>query len=157
MTSAQFNTDDTRWNAVCDNSSDADGSFYYAVITTGIYCRPSCRSKLPNRDNVEYFRTCNDAEAAGYRACKRCKPTALSKVEEIEQKIIHACRIIEQSETSIKLDELATQVNLSPYHFHRLFKKIVGITPKQYASRHQSRRFQTNLKAKCQVRRGKDK
>lgn len=151
MTSAQFNTDDARWTAVCENSSDADGAFYYAVITTGIYCRPSCRSKLPNRDNVEYFRSCNEAEAAGYRACKRCTPTAMSKAEEIEQKIIHACRIIEQSETSIKLDELATQVNLSSYHFHRLFKKIVGITPKQYASRHQSHRFQTNLKTSPSV------
>jgi len=146
MTSAQFNTDDARWNAVSENKSDADGVFYYAVITTGIYCRPSCRSKVPNRDNVEYFSTIDTAEAAGYRACKRCKPTAISKAEETEQQIIRACRIIEESETSIKLDELAKQVNLSPYHFHRLFKKIVGVTPKQYASRHQSRRFQTNLK-----------
>jgi len=146
MTSAQFNTDKARWNAVSENNSDADGAFYYAVITTGIYCRPSCKSKLPNYNNVEFFTTCEDAEAAGYRACKRCKPTAMSKAEETEQKIIHACRIIEESETSIKLDELATQVHLSPYHFHRLFKKIVGITPKQYASRHQSQRFQTNLK-----------
>ena len=151
MTLTQFNTDDTRWNAVCKNSSDADGLFYYAVITTGIYCRPSCRSKLPNRDNVEYFMSCNDAEAAGYRACKRCKPTALSKVKEIEQKIIDACRIIEQSETSIKLEKLATQVHLSPYHFHRLFKKIVGITPQQYGSRHQSRRFQTNLTTSASI------
>lgn len=146
MTSALFNTDDARWKAINENNSNADGAFYYAVITTGIYCRPSCRSKLPNRDNVEYFKTCGDAEAAGYRACKRCKPRAMSKAEETEQKIIHACRIIEESETSIKLDALATQVNLSPYHFHRLFKKIVGITPKQYASRQKSRRFQTNLK-----------
>lgn len=145
MTSAQFNTDDARWNAVSENRPDADGVFYYAVITTGIYCRPSCRSKLPNRVNVEYFSTCDDAETAGYRACKRCKPTTLSKADETEQKIIRACRIIEQSETSITLDDLATQVHLSPYHFHRLFKKIVGITPKQYASRHQSRRFQKNL------------
>jgi AraC family transcriptional regulator of adaptative response/methylated-DNA-[protein]-cysteine methyltransferase len=89
--------------------------------------------------------SCNHAEAAGYRACKRCKPTALSKAKEIEQKIIDACRIIEQSETSIKLEKLATQVHLSPYHFHRLFRKIVGITPTQYASRHRSHRFQTNL------------
>jgi len=151
MTSAQFNTDKARWNAVGENNSDADGAFYYAVITTGIYCRPSCKSKIPNHNNVEYFTTCEDAEAAGYRACKRCKPAALSKAEETEQKIIHACRIIEESETSIKLDDLATQVNLSPYHFHRLFKKIVGITPKQYASRHQSRRFQTNLRTSPSV------
>jgi AraC family transcriptional regulator of adaptative response/methylated-DNA-[protein]-cysteine methyltransferase len=147
MTPAQYNSDEARWNAVSKNNSSADGAFYYAVITTGIYCRPSCRSKLPNRSNVEYFTTCDDAEVAGYRACKRCRPTATSKVEETEQKIIHACRIIEESETSIKLDELAIQVNLSPYHFHRLFKRIVGVTPKQYASRHQSRRFQKSLKA----------
>lgn len=146
MTPAQFNTDDGRWHAVSENNSSADGTFYYAVITTGIYCQPSCRSKLPNRSNVEYFISCDDAEAAGYRACKRCRPTAISKAKEIEQKIINACRIIEESETSIKLDALATQVNLSPYHFHRLFKNIVGITPKQYASRHQSQRFQTKIK-----------
>jgi len=151
MNSAQFNTDDARWNAVSENRPDADGVFYYAVLTTGIYCRPSCRSKLPNRDNVEYFTASDDAEAAGYRACKRCKPTALSKAEETEQRIIRACRIIEDSETSIKLDDLATEVELSPYHFHRLFKKIVGITPKQYRSRHLSRRFQKNLRTSPSV------
>lgn len=151
MTSAQFKTDDARWNAVGENNSSADGTFYYAVITTGVYCRPSCKSKLPNRDNVEYFTTCNDAETAGYRACKRCRPTTTSKVEEIEQKIIQSCRTIEERETSIKLDELATQVNLSPYHFHRLFKKIVGVTPKQYATRHQSQRFHKRLKSSSSV------
>ncbi|MCP3888040.1 MAG: bifunctional DNA-binding transcriptional regulator/O6-methylguanine-DNA methyltransferase Ada [Desulfobulbaceae bacterium] len=145
MISAQFNTDDAKWNAVCENNSDADGVFYYAVITTGIYCRPACRSKSPKRDNVKYFNTCDDAETAGYRACKRCKPTAITKTGATEQKIIRACRIIEESESSIKLDDLAAQVSLSPYHFHRLFKKIVGITPKQYSSKHQSRRFQANL------------
>jgi len=151
MASTQFNSDDIRWNAVSENNSNADGAFYYAVITTGIYCRPSCKSKLPNRDNVEYFTTCGDAEVAGYRACKRCRPTATSKVGETEQKIIQSCRIIEESETSIKLDDLATKVNLSPYHFHRLFKKIVGITPKQYTSRHRSQRFQKSLKSSPSV------
>jgi AraC family transcriptional regulator of adaptative response/methylated-DNA-[protein]-cysteine methyltransferase len=151
MVSIQFSSDDVRWSAVSENNSNADGSFYYAVITTGIYCRPSCKSKLPKRTNVQYFTTCDDAELAGYRACKRCRPKAVSKTEEIEQKIVQACRIIEESETSIKLDELAAQVNLSPYHFHRLFKNIVGITPKQYASRHQSRRFQTKLKMSSSI------
>ena len=146
MKPAQFNSDEARWKAISENNSSADGSFYYAVMTTGIYCRPSCRSKLPNRSNVKYFATSDDAEGAGYRACKRCRPTATAKAEEIAQKIIQACRIIEESETSIKLGDLAMQVNLSPYHFHRLFKKIIGVTPKQYAWRHQSRRFQKNLK-----------
>ncbi len=85
MTSTQFNTDDARWNAVFNKNSDADGEFYYAVITTGIDCRPGCRSKLPSRGNVECFTTCDDAEKAGYRACKRCKPSAVSKVGETEQ------------------------------------------------------------------------
>lgn len=146
MGSGQFNTDGDRWMAVCENNADADGFFYYAVLTTGIYCRPSCRSKVPNRDNVHYFLSCDEAEAAGYRACKRCVPRASSTAEETEKKIVRACRIIEESDTSVTLDQLAKQVHLSPYHFHRLFKKIVGITPKQYASRHQSQRFQTNLK-----------
>ncbi len=145
MTPVHYNSDETRWKAVSENNTSADGAFYYAVITTGIYCRPSCRSKLPNRSNVEYFTTRGEAEAAGYRACKRCRPTTVSKTEETEQKIIQACRLIEESNSSITLNELAAQVNLSPYHFHRLFKKIVGITPKQYASRHQSQRFQKNL------------
>ena len=146
MTDTKFNTDNARWKAVVDNNSNADGTFYYAVITTGVYCRPSCTSRLPNRANVEYFTTYNDAEKAGYRACKRCNPTSDSKVLEIEKKIIHACRIIEESETHLKLDELAARVKLSPYHFHRVFKKIVGVTPKQYASRNQSQRFQKSLK-----------
>ncbi len=146
MMSEKFDTDNARWNAVSENNPNADGYFYYAVITTGIYCRPACTSKLPNRSNVVYFTSCDAAEEAGYRACKRCRPTAISKTAEIEQKIIHACRIIEGSETSIKLDDLAAQVNLSSYHFHRLFKKAVGVTPKQYATRHQSQRFQKTLK-----------
>lgn len=145
MGGAQFITDDNKWKAVVDNDSSADGTFYYAVKTTGVYCRPSCTSRLPNRSNIEYFRSCVDAETAGYRACKRCKPTTNSKAQEIEEKVIQACRIIEASETNIKLDELAAQVNLSSYHFHRLFKKIVGVTPKQYALRQQSQRFQKSL------------
>ena len=151
MTDVQFSTDDARWKAVAGNDSSADGAFYYAVKTTGVYCRPSCTSRLPNRANIKYYATCTDAEAAGFRACKRCRPTEATKAEEIEQKIIHACRIIEESETSIKLNDLAIQVNLSPYHFHRIFKKIVGVTPKQYASRHQSLRFQKKLKTSSSI------
>ncbi len=146
MTGTKFSTDDARWKAVVDNNSNADGTFYYAVITTGVYCRPSCISRSPNRANVEYFVTSDTAETAGYRACKRCNPATNSKALEIEKKIIHACRIIEKSEISLKLDEIAKRVNLSPYHFHRLFKKIIGVTPKQYTSRNQSQRFQKSLK-----------
>lgn len=146
MSDVEFITGDAKWDAVVHNNSNADGTFYYAVMTTGVYCRPSCSSRLPNRANVEYFTSCKEAEIAGYRACKRCTPSAKSKALEIEQKIIRACRIVENSETHLKLDELAARVDLSSYHFHRLFKKIVGITPKQYATRHQSQRFEKSLK-----------
>jgi len=147
----QFNTDEARWKAVSENNADADGVFYYAVRTTGIYCRPSCTAKLPNRNNVEYFAACGDAEKAGYRACRRCRPTSASKGEEAAQKIVHACRIIEERETVLKLDELAARVGLSPYHFHRLFKKMVGVTPRQYAARQQSRRFRDSLESGSSV------
>jgi AraC family transcriptional regulator, regulatory protein of adaptative response / methylated-DNA-[protein]-cysteine methyltransferase len=141
-----FKGDEGRWNAIVDRDQNADGVFYYAVKTTGIFCRPGCSSRLPNRENVEYFDTCKEAEAAGYRPCKKCTPTTNTKSEEIGKKIIRACRSIEQSDTPLKLNDLAREAQLSPYHFHRLFKKIVGVTPKQYSSSHQSQRFKENLK-----------
>ena len=129
-----------------DRDQNEDGSFYYAVKTTGIFCRPSCPSRAPNRENVECFYTSKDAASAGYRPCKRCNPTASTRQEETEQKIIRACRSMEQSDTPLKLNDLAKEARLSPYHFHRLFKKMVGVTPKQYSSSHQSHRFKESLK-----------
>jgi len=145
VSTSAFKPDESRWNAIVNRDQNADGVFYYAVKTTGVFCLPSCSSRLPNRENVEYFDTWQKAESAGYRPCKKCNPTANSKSEEIEQKIIRACRSIEQSDTPLKLNDLAQEATLSPYHFHRLFKKIVGITPKQYSSRHQSHRFKESL------------
>lgn len=143
--SQQFATDSARWRAVSENNERADGIFFYAVKTTGVYCRPSCTSKLPRCENVEYFQTAREAEKAGYRACKKCKPVSASTRQETEEKIIRACRILEQSEVTIKLKDLAEKIELSPFHFHRLFKKIVGITPKQYAMRQRAQRFQQQL------------
>ncbi|MGB3225580.1 MAG: bifunctional DNA-binding transcriptional regulator/O6-methylguanine-DNA methyltransferase Ada [Desulforhopalus sp.] len=141
-----YTTDDRRWNAVVGKEQSADGCFYYAVMTTGIFCRPSCSSRLPNRENVEFFISSEDAQASGYRPCKKCKPTGTTVKEEAEQKIIKACRIIENSNTVPKLIDLAKELKLSPYYFHRLFKKFVGVTPKQFASSHRSRRLSNSLK-----------
>lgn len=141
-----YDAENRRWHAIANREQAADGSFYYGVRTTGVFCRPSCSSRLPNRENVEYFISSKEAQSAGYRPCKRCKPTGNSKNKEIEQKIILACRSIEQSNTPLRLDDLAKGAGLSPYYFHRLFKKLVGVTPKQYASRHQSLRFRESLK-----------
>ena len=142
-----YNTDDRRWNAVVGRDQSADGCFYYAVVTTGIFCRPSCTSKLPNRENVEYFISSQDAQASGYRPCKKCKPTGTTVKEEVEHKIIKACRIIENSNTVPKLVDLAKELELSPYYFHRLFKKIVGVTPNQFASNYRSQRLRSCLKS----------
>ncbi len=142
-----YKTDEKRWNAVVAREPSADGSFYYAVMTTGIFCRPSCSSKLPNRENVEYFFSSQEAQVAGYRPCKKCRPTGTTIKDEAEQKIIKACRIIENSNTVPKLVELAKELELSPYHFHRLFKKFVGVTAKQFASSHRARRLHCSLKS----------
>lgn len=124
---------------------NADDVFFYGVMTTGVYCRPSCASRLPLRTNVEFFPSCKEAESAGYRACKRCTPGSNAKHNDTKQKIIQACRLIEKSEDSLTLKELAEKVGLSPYYFHRLFKQLVGVTPKQYAATHQALRFRKNL------------
>jgi AraC family transcriptional regulator of adaptative response/methylated-DNA-[protein]-cysteine methyltransferase len=140
-------TDNCRWSAVSTRNQAADGSFYYAVKTTGIFCRPSCSSKLPNRQNVEFFISCKEALEAGYSPCKKCRPTGNTIQEVVEQKIVTICRLIENSNTMPRLADLAKQAGLSPYHFHRLFKKLVGVTPKQFAVNHRSRRFCDSLKA----------
>lgn len=135
------------WQQVCERRGDADCSFYYGVRTTGIYCRPSCSSRLPKAENVEFFASCEEAEAKGYRACKKCHPTKYSKEHYLKEKIVAACRRLEGSTEQVKLAELAGEAGLSPYHFHRLFKKYLGVTPKQYAVRQRSRRFGDGVKS----------
>lgn len=148
---SKYLTDSDRWKAFVDRDKTADGCFYYGVKTTGIFCRPSCSAKLPNRENVEYYLSCQEAQASGYRACQKCRPTGTNITEETEQKIIKACRIIENNNVIPKLGDLAAEVGLSPYHFHRIFKKVVGVTPKQFASNHRSKRLGDCLKSKGSI------
>ena len=139
-------TADEQWAAVVARDKAYDGMFYYSVATTGVYCRPSCASRLANRSNVTFHRTREDAEAAGFRACKRCKPKDPSPDQEHVAKVAEACRLIESSEETLKLDELAEAVGLSPFHFHRIFKAIAGVTPKAYAVAHRQKRVRGSLK-----------
>lgn len=121
---------DWRWAAVLARDSQCDGAFVFAVRTTGIYCRPGCPARRPKRENVVFFENTRAAEAAGFRACLRCHP---DRPTTAPPAIAQACQLIEASETSPSLDRLAQAAGLSRFHFHRVFKSELGMTPKQYA------------------------
>ncbi|PSB04405.1 bifunctional DNA-binding transcriptional regulator/O6-methylguanine-DNA methyltransferase Ada [Merismopedia glauca] len=133
-------TDIQRWEALVERNAKADGMFLYGVQTTGIYCRPNCPSRIPNRNNVAFFHTCDEAEKAGFRPCKRCQPQTISPQTQQIETISRICQLIEQTEEHISLQVMADLAGLSQYHFHRLFKKVVGITPKQYFIAHRAKR-----------------
>src|SRR6201997_5002473 len=134
---------DPRWASVV--ARDPQAKFYYSVKTTGVYCRPSCAARLARPENVQFHRTCEDAEKAGFRPCKRCKPDQVSPVEQHAEKIASACRLIESSETTPSLELLAQHAGLSTYHFHRVFKAATGLTPKEYAAAHRDNLVRKSL------------
>ncbi len=138
--------DDTRWRMVTARDRAGDGQFYYSVRTTGVYCRPSCAARLARRENVGFHASCEDAEQAGFRPCKRCKPDQPSIADEQRAKVIDVCRLIETAEETPHLGDLAAWVGLSRYHFHRVFKSVTGVTPKAYADAHRISRVQAHLK-----------
>jgi len=136
---------DPRWEAVQAHDARADGRFFYSVKTTGVYCRPSCGARPARPENVAFHATAADAERAGFRPCKRCKPDQPSLAEQHAAMVTAACRMIEQAEAIPTLEQLAEPTRLSPFHFHRVFKAIAGVTPKQYAAAHRSRRVRDQL------------
>jgi AraC family transcriptional regulator of adaptative response/methylated-DNA-[protein]-cysteine methyltransferase len=143
--SATLSQDEARWTAVVARDPAFDGRFFYSVETTGVYCRPSCGARRPNRVNVRFHDTAKDAERAGFRPCKRCKPTEPSLVQQHAEKVREACRLIETAEAEPRLDDLADAVGLSRYHFHRIFKSMLGVTPKAYAAAHRHKRVREEL------------
>ena len=140
-----FATDDERWRAVSNRDPASDGVFIYSVKTTGVYCRPTCPSRLAKRENVRFHATCAEAERAGFRACKRCQPAGASAAERQVEVVARACRMIEAAEQAPALEELATTLGLSAAHFHRLFKAQTGVTPKAYASAQRASRVRQEL------------
>jgi AraC family transcriptional regulator of adaptative response/methylated-DNA-[protein]-cysteine methyltransferase len=142
---AAATTKDPRWAAIVARNPAADGQFFYSVKTTGVYCRPSCAARPARPENVQFHSTCEDAERAGFRPCRRCKPNQPPLVEQHAAKVTEICRLIEAAETAPALDELASKAGLSPYHFHRVFKAVTGLTPKAYAVAHRANRMRTEL------------
>jgi AraC family transcriptional regulator of adaptative response/methylated-DNA-[protein]-cysteine methyltransferase len=136
---------DPRWTSVVARDPAADGQFFYSVRTTGVYCRPSCGARLPRRENVRFHATCADAEKAGFRPCKRCRPNETGTAGRRASAVARACRLIEEAEEVPSLDALAEAAGLSRFHFHRVFKAATGVTPKAYADAHRARRLREEL------------
>ena len=124
---------DPRWARIVARDRTADGHLWYSVLTTGVYCRPSCPSRSANPENVQLHDTVEEARATGFRPCKRCRPDGLSVDAENVAIVARACRLIEQSEEEPSLTDLAEAVGRSPSYFHRRFKAATGLTPKDYA------------------------
>jgi AraC family transcriptional regulator of adaptative response/methylated-DNA-[protein]-cysteine methyltransferase len=137
--------DDARWEAVVRRDHAADGAFYYAVRTTGVYCRPSCAARLARREHVRFHATCAEAEQAGFRPCKRCRPREAPLAARQAAAVAAACRAIAEADEMPSLNDLARTAGMSRYHFHRLFKALTGVTPKAYAGAHRAQRVRDEL------------
>ncbi|MEJ7846217.1 MAG: bifunctional DNA-binding transcriptional regulator/O6-methylguanine-DNA methyltransferase Ada [Acidimicrobiales bacterium] len=137
--------DEARWAAVEARDAAADGTFLYGVVTTGVFCRPSCPSRLPRQKNVRFFATAAEAERSGLRACKRCQPTGQGIAARRAELVASACRIIDGAEVQPDLAALAAEVGVSRFHLHRVFKEATGITPKAYADASRAGRVRRSL------------
>jgi len=136
---------DPRWQAVVARDARADGSFFYSVKTTGVYCRPSCGARTPRRENVRFHATAQEAERAGFRPCKRCRPKE-PPGQKRSREIAALCRLLEDSgDGQPSLKALAGKLGLSPYHLHRTFRAATGLTPREYAAAHRERRVRALL------------
>src|SRR5271170_8191251 len=135
------------WAALASREARPDGAFVYAVRTTGVYCRPGCASRLPRRENVAFYETPAAAEAAGFRPCKRCRPSGDSLADRHVAAIGRACALIRARDALPSLAELAAAAGISRFHFHRIFKEITGTTPRQWGEAHRLGRFAARLDA----------
>ena len=136
---------DPRWASVLARSPAADGSFFYSVRTTGVYCRPSCAARLARPENVRFHGTRQEAEQAGFRPCRRCKPDQPSLSDQHAAMVTEACRLIESLQSAPTLEQLANHAGVSGFHLHRVFKAITGVTPREYAAAHRGERVRMEL------------
>lgn len=144
--SLPYNSDDDRWRAVVERDAGAEGCFWFSVATTGVYCYPSCAARRPRRENVAFHATREAAQEAGFRPCKRCRPELPPRRVRHADAVARACALLDAcDEAPPTLEELADEVQMSPYHFHRVFKKHTGITPKQYGAARRAERMRERL------------
>jgi len=142
-----------KWMSLVRRDGRADGSFFYGVKTTGVFCRPSCPSRLPRRSNVLFFASAPEARAAGFRPCRRCRPDRIVRAEPHLDRIVRVCGLIETAERPPTLAKLAEVVGLCPSHLHRVFKRAVGVTPKGYAAALRAQRLKEGLRTGVTVTR----
>lgn len=133
------------WKAVQNNDPRFNGAFVYGVNSTGIYCKPSCSSRLPKRENVAFFDSFETAENKGFRACLRCKPQS-ETVNPQTEIVLRACELLE-TEDRIALEDLSAELNLSAAHLQKVFKEIIGVSPKKYAQIKRLEKFKNEIKS----------
>ena len=144
-------SDAARRAALSARDAAFDGRFVYSVRSTGVYCRPSCPSRAARPENVAFHATCADAEAAGFRPCRRCRPDAASLDARRAEAVARACRLMDAAETAPALDALAGAAGMSPFHFHRVFKAATGVTPRAYGAARRAERVAKTLPAASSV------
>jgi AraC family transcriptional regulator, regulatory protein of adaptative response / methylated-DNA-[protein]-cysteine methyltransferase len=142
---SEFVSDDARWNAVCRRDRSADGAFVIAVLTTGVFCLPSCAARRPLRENVRFYAGSAEAERAGFRPCKSYRPNEVAFTERQSVLVAKACRLIEEADEPPSLNALARAAGVSRFHFHRVFKAATGVTPKAYTEAYRARRVREKL------------
>jgi AraC family transcriptional regulator of adaptative response/methylated-DNA-[protein]-cysteine methyltransferase len=151
MTRIAYLTDAERWEAVRTRDAAADGQFFCCVLSTGIFCYPSCAGRPARPENVLFHETREASIKAGFRACKRCRSELAPRAEREALVVAQVCRAIEAAEEPPLLDDLAAGAGFSPFHFHRLFRRVTGVTPKAYAAAHRMARVQQGLRSAASV------
>jgi AraC family transcriptional regulator of adaptative response/methylated-DNA-[protein]-cysteine methyltransferase len=141
----QIAVDDQRWRAVLERDTQTLPFFVYAVITTGVYCLVDCPSRRPLAKNVAFFSSCAEAEGAGFRACKRCRPNDVSPRADVVKAVEASCEAIRTAEVEPSLEQLAKASGMSAFHFQRTFKSVTGVTPKAFARAHRMEQVRQNL------------
>lgn len=133
--------DEFRWQAVVARDRSQGQNFIFAVRSTGIFCRPGCKSRTPRREQVVFFDTADQASQAGFRPCKRCQPTLSGSADAQKELVVQACALLDKDDRPVSLEALGKALSVSPSHLQRVFKLIMGVSPRQYASARRVERF----------------